>query len=92
VGEHGQGDVSVPGVVAADLVVVEPDFGLGGLEAVLDGPTAPGDADEVVVGGSGGGATQVVGDLVLVLAVAGQAASRQQPALPAGRGGVGVGR
>jgi hypothetical protein len=31
-GEHGQGDVSVPGVVAADLVVVKPSFVLGELE------------------------------------------------------------
>lgn len=41
VSEHREGDVPVPGVVAADLVVVEPDLGLGGLEAVLDRQRAP---------------------------------------------------
>jgi hypothetical protein len=32
-GEHGQGDVSVPGPVTADLVVIESGFVLRGLEA-----------------------------------------------------------
>jgi hypothetical protein len=30
-GEHGQGDVGVPGPVAADLVVIEPGQAFGGL-------------------------------------------------------------
>ena len=38
VGEHGQGDVSVPAVVAADLVVVQADLALRGLEGLLDRP------------------------------------------------------
>jgi len=35
--QHGQGDVPVPGVVTADLVLVQPGLGLGRLEAFLDG-------------------------------------------------------
>jgi len=31
----GQRDVPVPGVVTADLVLVQPGLGLGGLEALL---------------------------------------------------------
>jgi hypothetical protein len=30
-GEHGQGDVGVPGPVTADLVMIEPGFVFGGL-------------------------------------------------------------
>jgi hypothetical protein len=36
--EHGQGDVPVPGVVTADLIVIEAGLGLGGLEALLNRP------------------------------------------------------
>ena len=53
--QHGEGDVPVPGVVAADLVLVEADLVLGGLEAFLDRPAGAGDADQVLVGGSGRG-------------------------------------
>ena len=45
-GEHGEGDVAVPGVVAADLVVVEAGFVFGGLEVLLDGRAEPGGRDE----------------------------------------------
>jgi hypothetical protein len=38
VGDHGQGDVAVPGDVRADLAVIQPDLVLGGLEALLDAP------------------------------------------------------
>jgi hypothetical protein len=37
-GGHGQGDLGVPGVVAADLVLVEADLVLRRLEALLDRP------------------------------------------------------
>ena len=37
-GEHDQGDVAMPAVPGAGLVVVEAELVLGGLEAVLDGP------------------------------------------------------
>jgi hypothetical protein len=40
-GEHREGDVGVPGSVVTDLVVVEPGFVLGGLEALLDRHRAP---------------------------------------------------
>jgi hypothetical protein len=54
VGEHREGDVPVPGVVAADLVVIEPDFGFGGLETFFDRPAGAGDPNQVVVTGSVG--------------------------------------
>ena len=65
-GEQGEGDVPVPGVVAADLVLVEPDLVLRGLEALLDRPPGAGDPDQVVVGGAGRAGAQVVGQLRLV--------------------------
>ena len=91
-GEHGQGDVAVPGVVAADLVVVEPDLGLRGLEALLDRPPGAGDPDQVIVGGTGGPALLEValdGALgadvgavgVLTGVTAGPALAQQVPAL-----------
>src|SRR5258705_12293044 len=45
-GEHGQGDVAVPGVVAADLVLIQPDLVLRGLERLLDRPPGPGHPDQ----------------------------------------------
>ena len=42
-GEHGERDMSVPGVPGADLVVVEADVILGGSEAFLDRPARPGE-------------------------------------------------
>jgi hypothetical protein len=55
VGEHGQGDVPVPGVVAADLIVVQSGLGLGGLEALPGRPPRSGDADQLLIGGGGRG-------------------------------------
>src|SRR6266508_1175642 len=46
VGEHGEGDMSVPGVPGADLVVVESDFVFAGAEAFFDGPACSGGVDE----------------------------------------------
>ncbi len=71
-GEHGEGDVAVPGVVAADLVVVEADFGFRGLDAILGGPAGAGNPDEGVVAGGGGCVAQVVGDFEFAFAVGGQ--------------------
>ena len=85
--EHGEGDVPVPGVVAADLVVVQAGLVLGSLEAFLDGPARAGHADELLVGGPVRGAAQIVGQLQLALAVAGQRAADQQVPGPAGRRG-----
>jgi hypothetical protein len=47
VGEHGEGDMSVPGVPGADLVVVESDFILAGSEALFDRPARSGYVDEL---------------------------------------------
>src|SRR5258706_8666721 len=47
VGQHREGDVAVPGAVAADLVVVEPGLVLGLGEAVLHRPPCPGDGDQL---------------------------------------------
>ena len=45
----------VPGVVAADLVVVQAGLVLGGLEAFLDRPPGPGHGDQLGQGGAGRG-------------------------------------
>lgn len=49
VGEQGEGHVPVPGVVASDLVVIESDLVLRGLEAFLYRPPGPATPDEVGV-------------------------------------------
>ena len=63
VGEHGQGDVPVPAVESSDLVLVQTDLVLGGLEAFLDRPAGTGHTYELVDRGSGGAVAQVVGQL-----------------------------
>src|SRR5215204_6450724 len=45
-GQHGQCDVTMPSRPGADLVLVEPDFAFGGLEAGLNRPTRAGDLDK----------------------------------------------
>lgn len=42
-GEHGQGDVPVPAVVATHFVLAQTALVLGSLEALLDRPPAAGD-------------------------------------------------
>ena len=37
-GQHDQRDVPVPAVPGPALIMVKPQFGLGSLETVLDGP------------------------------------------------------
>lgn len=73
--EHRQGDVSAPAVVTADLVLVQADLTLGGLEGLLDGPAGAGDSDQFTERGAFGTVAQVVGQVVGI----GQAASDQQP-------------
>src|ERR1700704_718205 len=46
VGEHGEGDMSVPGVPRAYLIVVESGFILAGSKTFFDGPACPGHVDE----------------------------------------------
>ncbi len=45
--QHDQADVPVPAVPGAGLVVVKAKLVLGGLEAVLDGPAAALDLDQL---------------------------------------------
>src|SRR4051794_7698538 len=54
VGEHREGGVAMPGVPGPDLVLVEADLALAGLEALLDAPAGSGDADEGVEADPGG--------------------------------------
>ena len=39
--QHDERDVAMPSVPGAGLVVIEPEFVFGGLEAALDGPASP---------------------------------------------------
>jgi len=48
--DHGECDVSVPGVIEPDLVVVEPDIALAGLETFLDRPSGASHPDEFTGG------------------------------------------
>jgi hypothetical protein len=50
--QHGQRGVTVPAGPRADLVLVEADLALGGLEAGLDRPTRAGDPHEVAERGA----------------------------------------
>ena len=50
-GQHDQGDMAMPAVPGAGLVVVEAKLVLGGLEAVLDGPAMAFDLDQGVDAG-----------------------------------------
>ena len=45
-GQHGQRDVTMPSRPGADLVLVEPNLALGGLEASLNRPARAGDLDK----------------------------------------------
>src|SRR2546429_449594 len=45
-GEHGQGGPPVPGVPAADLVLIQPGQPPAGLEILLCGPAQPSDLDQ----------------------------------------------
>jgi site-specific DNA recombinase len=54
----------------------------------LHRPAGPGHPDQVLIGRPGGRAAQVAGQLVLPFGVARDGAADQQPAGPAGRGGV----
>lgn len=53
-GEHGQGDMGVPGVVAADLVLIKPDLVSRGLKRFLDRPAGSGHPYQGAQPGSGG--------------------------------------
>ncbi|MDT7746038.1 MAG: hypothetical protein QOE59_5116 [Actinomycetota bacterium] len=69
--EHRQGDVAIPAAVAADLVVIQSDLVLRGLEGLLDRPADPGDPRELTQRGVARGGGEVEGDVAGI----GQAAS-----------------
>nr|WP_240505234.1 hypothetical protein [Nocardia mangyaensis] len=75
-GEHGQGDVPVPGNPFADLIVVEAASIFGGLETLLDRPPGTGDGDDLLASDGSGMKAQVVGDIGGVV----DAAANQQGA------------
>src|SRR5215831_5927609 len=83
VSEHGEGDVPVPGMPEADLVVVEADLVLGRLEALLDRPANADDGDQHVQRSVGLGVADEVGELGGV----GEGATYEEPV--SGAGGVG---
>lgn len=60
-GEHGQGDVPVPGLVFADLVVVQAGLVFGEREGFLHAPAGSGDADQFDQGDWGEAVADVVG-------------------------------
>lgn len=66
VGEHGYGDMSIPGRIEADLVIAEPDVALTSLKALLDGPPRSRDANEFAGGFTAGVVTVVEGELAVV--------------------------
>lgn len=63
VGEHREGGPAVPGIPAADLVLVEPDQAFGRLEGLLDAPALSGDADQLGQRGRPGRPAAQVGKL-----------------------------
>jgi hypothetical protein len=79
VGEHGQHGPALPGGPTPDLVLVQSDQALGGLEGLLDPPPLPGDGDECGQRDRGGAPAAVVGKLS-----GGVVAADQRMVLPAG--------
>jgi hypothetical protein len=79
-GESGQreGGEAVPGLPAADLVLVETDLAFRGLEPFLDRPAEPGDADQLRQGRRAWGPAAVEGQLT-----GGVVAADQQAVVPA---------
>ena len=83
-GQQGEGDVAVPGVVAADLAVVKAGLVLGRLEALLDSPAEP----ATRISSSSGvrpGRSTVVSELQLILALRAHRAAQPQVPSPAAR-------
>jgi hypothetical protein len=72
----------IPGVKAADLVVVQADLVLGGLEALLDRPADPCHPDQLSQGGAGRAEAGVVGQLPVGKPPPGQ--QPEPPTRPAG--------
>src|SRR5215207_6246262 len=72
VGDHGEGDPAVPGAPAADLMLVQADQLLAGLEPLLDGPPGPGHPDQGRKRGGLGRVAAVEGQLPGALVAADQ--------------------
>src|ERR1035438_6067981 len=71
VGQHGQGDVTLPSLPVANLVVVQPTLSLGRLEALFDLPALSSHAHQESKGGFGsGGVAQIEGVFELLSATA----------------------
>jgi hypothetical protein len=62
-GKHGEGGPAVPAAPAADLVLVQPDQALAGLQALLDGPAPAHDPDQDGQRSGAGGVAAVEGQL-----------------------------
>lgn len=78
-GEERQGDVAIPSVIAADLVLIQPDFAFGLLEAGFDSPAATGDLDQFFEGGTDRGIRQVVSALPVTSAMAANQVAFDEP-------------
>ena len=75
---HGEGHVPVPAHPAAHLVLIQAHLALALREALLDGPSAPGDAGHLLQARVGGSKDEVSGDLLSF----GTRTAQQQKALP----------
>src|SRR3954449_2418133 len=80
IGQHDQGDMPVPTVPGAALVVIETKFILGGLEALLHAPAGALDTNQGVNRGAMGTPGGEVGEFAVE-----QAAADQQAAAPGPR-------
>jgi hypothetical protein len=82
VGQHNQGNMPVPAVPGAALVVVEAKFIFGGFKALLNAPAGTLDLNQGVHRGALGTPGGKVGEFALE-----QAAADQQAASPGARNG-----
>src|SRR6201987_6322909 len=67
--QQGQGDVAIPALPAAYLIIAKPDLLLARFEALFDGPAPPGDAGQRRAWGLGW-RDDDIGGAILGLAVA----------------------
>src|ERR1700759_5254261 len=79
--QQGQGDVAIPALPAADLIIAKPDLLLARFKALFDCPAPPGDEGQRCEWGLGRREDDIVGAF-LGLAVA---APEYQPTFPARR-------
>jgi hypothetical protein len=74
-GHHGEGDVAIPTVPVAHLIVVEPGLAFGLLDTLFHGVSSGGHLGQGEQREVGGGIGQVVGEVA-------EGTAGQQPALP----------